>query len=53
MEVDDFDLEEDDTVFSFGGFHRKNFDVLKKTRWAKRRHSDICKYIFLLSLKIL
>lgn len=41
MEVDDFELDADDSVF--GGFHKKNFDVLKKTRWPKRRHSDICK----------
>lgn len=47
MEVDDFEL---DGVFNFGGFHKKSFDVVKRTRWSKRRHSDVCKYIFLACL---
>ena len=47
MEADDFEL---DDGFNFGGFHKKSFDVMKRTRWSKRRHSDVCKYIYLACL---
>lgn len=43
MEVDEFDI---DGEFHFGGFHKESFNVMKKTRWSKRRHSDVCEYIY-------